>query len=150
MLPVEYRRGSYRITTDPNQIDVDAVHAYLTQSYWARGIPRETVAKSIRGSICFGLFDGPRQIGLGRVITDRATFAYLCDVYVLEGYRGRGLARWLMEVIVAHPELSGLRRFVLVTRSASGLYEKFGFTPLRRPEGYREIVRPHIYAPSGT
>ncbi len=150
MLPVEYRRGSYRITTDPNQIDVDAVHAYVTQSYWARGISRETVAKSIRGSICFGLFYGPRQIGLGRVITDRATFAYLCDVYVLEGYRGRGLARWLMEVIVAHPELSGLRRFVLVTRSASGLYEKFGFTPLRWPEGYMEIVRPDIYAPPDT
>jgi ribosomal protein S18 acetylase RimI-like enzyme len=150
MLAVEYRRDSYRITTDPNQIDVDAVHAYLTQSYWARGIPRETVAKSIRGSICFGLFDGPRQIGLARVITDRATFAYLCDVYVLEGYRGRGLARWLMEAIVAHPELTGLRRFVLVTRNASGLYEKFGFAPLRRPEGYMEIVRPDIYAPPDT
>ncbi len=150
MLHLESRRDPYCITTDPNRIDIDAVHAYLTQSYWARGIPRETVAKSIRGSICFGLFDGDRQIGLARVITDRATFAYLCDVYVLEEYRGRGLARWLMETIVAHPELAGLRRFVLVTQSANGLYEKFGFTPLKRPEGYMEIVRPHIYAPSGT
>ena len=92
MLHLESRRDPYCITTDPNRIDIDAVHAYLTQSYWARGIPRETVAKSIRGSICFGLFDGDVQIGLARVITDRATFAYLCDVYVLEEYRGLGLA----------------------------------------------------------
>ena len=92
MSHVEYRKGQYHITTDPNQIDVDAVHAYLSHSYWAKGIPREIVAKSIRHSLCFGLFDGARQIGLARIISDRATFAYLCDVYVLDDYRGRGLA----------------------------------------------------------
>lgn len=145
MSHVEYQKESYRITTDPNQIDVDAVHAYLTASYWAKGIPRETVAKSIRQSLSFGLFEGARQIGLARIISDRATFAYLCDVYVLEDYRGRGLARWLMESVVAHPDLMGLRRFVLVTRDAHGLYEKFGFTALKRPEGFMEIVQPDIY-----
>jgi GNAT superfamily N-acetyltransferase len=143
---VEYQKEPYRITTDPNQIDIDAVHAYLTASYWAKGIPLETVAKSIRQSLSFGLFDGARQIGLARIISDRATFAYLCDVYVLEDYRGRGLARWLMESVVAHPDLLGLRRFVLVTRDAHGLYQKFGFRPLERPEGFMEIVRPKIYA----
>ena len=146
MSHVEYRKQPYRITTDPDQIDIGAVHAYLTASYWAKGIPRETVAKSIRQSLSFGLFDGVRQIGLARIISDRATFAYLCDVYVLEDYRGRGLARWLMESVVAHPDLVGLRRFVLVTRDAHGLYEKFGFTSLERPEGFMEIVRPEIYA----
>jgi len=142
---IEYLKDSYRITTDPDQIDVDAVHGYLTQSYWARGIPRDTVAKSIRHSLCFSVFHGVRQVGLARVVTDRATFAYLCDVYVLEEHRGRGLARWLMEAVASHPELTGLRRFVLVTRDAHGLYERFGFTPLARPEGYMEIVRPDIY-----
>jgi ribosomal protein S18 acetylase RimI-like enzyme len=145
MSHVEYRQGPYWITTDPAQIDLDAVHAYLTESYWARGIPRELVARSIQNSMAFGLFDGDRQIGLARVITDRTTFAYLCDVYVLDEYRGRGLARWLMKSLMAHPDLQGLRRFVLVTRSAAGLYEKFGFKGLSDPDAFMEIVRPDIY-----
>jgi GNAT superfamily N-acetyltransferase len=112
---------------------------------WARGIPRETVAASIAASLCFGLFDGGAQIGFARVISDRATFAYLCDVYVLEGYRGRGLGKWLIEVVTSHPDLKRLRRFVLATRDAHSLYEKFGFTPLNKPEIFMEVFRPDIY-----
>src|SRR5215831_18802635 len=95
------------ISTDPAQMDVDAVHAYLTRSYWAEGIPRDVVAKSIEGSLCFGLFDGPQQIGFARVITDSSTFAYLCDVYVLEDYRGLGFGKKLMNAVCAHPDLQG-------------------------------------------
>jgi GNAT superfamily N-acetyltransferase len=136
------------ISTDPAQMDVDAVHAYLTRSYWAEGIPRETVAKSLEHSLCFGLFDGSRQIGFARVVTDRSTFAYLCDVYVLEDYRGRGLGKRLMKAVCAHPDLHGLRRFVLATRDAHGLYEPFGFTPLKDPSRHMEIARPGIYRKS--
>jgi GNAT superfamily N-acetyltransferase len=136
---------AFSISTDPAQMDVDAVHAYLTRSYWAEGIPRAVVAKSIEGSLCFGLFEGSRQIGFARVITDRATFAYLCDVYVLEEYRGRGLGKKLMKEVCAHPDLQGLRRFVLATRDAHGLYNQFEFTPLKYPSRYMEIARPGIY-----
>jgi GNAT superfamily N-acetyltransferase len=141
----ERTRDNFSISTDPARLDVQAMHEYLYKSYWAEGIPREVVAKSIEGSICFGLFDGSRQIGLARVITDKATFAYLCDVYVLEEYRGQGLSKWLMEAVCSHPELQSLRRFVLVTRDAHGLYEKFGFTRPRDPSRYMEIVRPETY-----
>jgi len=143
--PVRHERGGFVISTDPAAIDAHAVHAYLTQSYWSSGIPLDVVQRAIAGSLCFGLFEGDRQVGLARVITDRATFAYLCDVYVLEGYRGRGLGTWLIEAVVSHPALQGLRRVVLVTRDAHGIYAKFGFTPLKRPEGYMEIVRPDVY-----
>jgi len=142
---VEERFQQYRISTDPRSLDVDAIHAFLTRSYWAFGIPRATVAASIASSLCFGLFDGEAQIGFARVISDRATFAYLCDVYVLEDYRGRGLGKWLAEVVTSHPDLSGLRRFVLATRDAHGLYEKFGFTPLNKPEIFMEVFRPDVY-----
>jgi GNAT superfamily N-acetyltransferase len=117
----------------------------LTRSYWAYGITRETVASSIANSLCFGLFDGSAQIGFARVISDRATFAYLCDVYVSEDYRGRGLGKWLLEVVTSHPDLKRLRRFVLATRDAHGLYEKFGFTPLNKPEIFMEIFSPDVY-----
>jgi GNAT superfamily N-acetyltransferase len=140
-------QGAYRISTDVNAMDVDAIHAYLSRSYWAQGIPRDVVAKAIAGSLCFGIFENEQQVGFARVTTDRATFAYLCDVYVLEDHRGRGLATWLMEVVVAHPDLQGLRRFLLATRDAHGLYEKFGFVPLARPEIFMEINRPGIYRP---
>lgn len=126
-------------------MDLDAIHAYLSSSYWAQGIPRRIVANAMRGSLCFGLFDDDQQVGFARVVTDRATFAYLCDVYVLENHRGRGLATWLMEAVVNHPDLQGLRRFALATRDAHGLYEKFGFAPLARPEIFMEINRPEIY-----
>jgi GNAT superfamily N-acetyltransferase len=142
---MEARRGNFHISTHQSLLDIKGIHAYLSRSYWAEGIPIETVAKSIRESICFGLFDGSRQIGFARVITDKTTFAYLCDVYVLETHQGHGLGTWLMETVCSHPDLKDLRRFVLVTRDAHGLYKKFGFTELAVPARYMEIVRPDIY-----
>jgi len=135
----ERNSEEFVISTDPARLDVVAIHAYLTRSYWAAGIPKDVVAKSIEGSLCFGLYEGGRQIGLARVITDKATFAYLCDVYVLEGYRGRGLGKWLMSVVQSHPDLQGLRRFVLLTQDAHGLYQQFGFSQLKEPDRYMEI-----------
>ena len=142
----EQKRSGYRVSTDADAMDVDAIHAYLSTAYWSMGIPKDVVARAIAGSLCFGVFTHDQQVGFARVITDRATFAYLCDVYVLDDHRGRGLASWLMETIVAHPDLQGLRRFVLATRDAHGLYEKFGFASLARPEAYMEIYRPAIYS----
>jgi len=143
--PFELQRGTFSISTDPKRQDVSAIHAYLSQSYWAEGIPVDIVTKSVENSLCFGLFDGTRQIGLARVITDKATFAYLCDVYVLEKYRGLGLGKWLMEAVRAHPELQNLRQFVLITRDAHGLYEQFGFSSLNNPDRYMALVHRDIY-----
>ena len=145
MTHFERRRDTFWITTDPDKLDVDAIHAYLSRSYWSEGIPRDIVARALSFSLCFALFEGVLQIGLARVITDRTTFAYLCDVYVLEEYRGRGLGVWLMEAVCAHPDLQNLRRFSLVTRDAHSLYEKFGFTALKNPAGHMEIARPELY-----
>jgi GNAT superfamily N-acetyltransferase len=140
-------RGSLRLSTDAAEMDVDAIHAYLSgESYWARGVPRETVARAVRNSVCFGVFDGAAQVAFARVITDRATFGYLADVYVLEAYRGRGIAKWMMEAVDAHPELQGLRRWGLVTRDAHALYAGFGWTPLSRPERFMERTLPDPYA----
>jgi GNAT superfamily N-acetyltransferase len=142
---LDWQRDNYRITTDPQRFDVDAIHAYLTRSYWAEGIPKSLVARSLEGSLGFGLFAGERQIGFARIISDRATFAYLCDVYVLEQYRGQGLSKWLMEVVLSHPDLQGLRRFFLATRDAHGLYARYGFTPPGKPGNFMEISRPGLY-----
>ena len=142
---MERRRDTFRITTDLAAMDLDAIHAYLTRSYWSEGISKDLVARGMAGSLCFGLFDDSRQIGFARVITDRATYAYLCDVYVLEEYQGRGLGTWLMRELMTHPDLQGLRRFGLVTRDAHGLYEKLGFAPLANPSGHMEIARPGMY-----
>jgi GNAT superfamily N-acetyltransferase len=133
------------ISTDPTRIDVDAVHAYLTRAYWCEGISKDLVAKAIAGSLCFSLLDGGRQIGFARVVTDKATFAYLCDVYVLEEYAGQGLGKRLMQSVQSHADLQGLRRFVLVTRDAHGLYKQFGFEPLQHPTSYMEIHHSTIY-----
>jgi ribosomal protein S18 acetylase RimI-like enzyme len=141
----ERERGQFSISTDPSRIDVDAIHAYLSRSYWAEGIPMEIVARSVDNSLCFGLFESGRQIGLARVITDRATFAYLCDVYVLEECRDRGLGKWLMETVLQHPDLRNLRRFLLATRDAHGLYDRYGFKVLQNPDRYMEIRYPDIY-----
>ena len=145
MSAVENTRGPFRITTDPASMDLDAIHAYLSHSYWAEGIPKDLVRRAMAGSLCFGLFDGIRQIGFARMITDRATYAYLCDVYVLESYQRQGLGQWLMETVMAHPDLQGLRRMGLVTRDAHGLYARFGFGPLANSGGYMEIARPGLY-----
>ena len=141
----ERKQGAYRISTDPRRIDLEAVHAFLTRSYWANGIAKEIVARAISASLCFGLLKSNRQIGFARVVTDRATFGYLCDVYVLEEYRGQGLGKWLIEELLSHPDLQGLRRFILVTSDGHGLYKQFGFGPLEKPHGYMEIVRSDIY-----
>jgi len=143
--PIEVVRGDYVISTDRARIDVAAVHAFLSQSYWSPGIPLDVVQRGIAGALCFGVYHGREQIGFARVITDRATYAYLSDVYVLESHRGRGLAKWMMEVIMSHPELQGLRRFALSTRDAHGLYAQFGFTPVGNPERQMEIMRRTIY-----
>jgi GNAT superfamily N-acetyltransferase len=141
-------RDDFIVTCDPSRIDREAVHAFLSQSYWARGIGREVVDRSIDGSLCFALLERDQQVGFARVITDRATFAYLGDVHVLEGWRGRGLGRWLMDCVMAHPDLAGLRRWVLVTRDAHELYAPLGFKPLANPAGYMELHRPDIYGNS--
>jgi GNAT superfamily N-acetyltransferase len=143
---VEQVRGDYSLSTDTSRLDLMAVHAYLAASYWSPGLPMAVLERAVSGSLCFGLYFQKEQIGFARVITDRATFAYLCDVYVLEKHRGHGLSRWMMECIAEHASLQGLRRFVLVTRDAHGLYEKFGFQPLAKPEGYMELFRPNVYA----
>jgi GNAT superfamily N-acetyltransferase len=138
-MTTEWTRDGFTISTDPARIELDVVHGFLAASYWAAGIPREVVRRSIEHSLCFGLYHEGRQIGFARVITDRATFAYLGDVFVLEAYRGRGLARWLLEVIQAHPDLQGLRRWVLLTRDAHALYRQAGWTSLAAPDRYMEL-----------
>jgi ribosomal protein S18 acetylase RimI-like enzyme len=135
----------FTVTSDPAAVDVDAVHAYLRTSYWAEDIPRDLLARAIANSIPFSVHHGARQVGFARVITDRATFAYLADVYILEAYRGRGLARRLMDAVMAHPDLQGLRRFSLTTRDAAGLYRRYGFVPLAAPARHMEIVRSGMY-----
>ena len=135
---MEWNRGSFRISTDKAKLDRETIHGFLAKSYWARGIPREIVDRSIEGSLCFGLYDGDRLVGFARVITDRATFGYLADVFVLESHRGRGLATWFMESVMSHPDLRGIRRWMLVTRDAHGLYRKVGFTDLSAPERIME------------
>ncbi|HEV2238313.1 MAG TPA: GNAT family N-acetyltransferase [Ktedonobacterales bacterium] len=141
----EWHQGEYRITTDPARMNLDVIHGYLTASYWAAGIPRETVARSIAHSLPFGLFAGDRQIGFARVITDYATFAYIGDVFVLADYRRRGLAHWLLRVVVEHPALQGLRRWSLATRDAHALYQSVGFTPLSAPERWMERRDADVY-----
>jgi GNAT superfamily N-acetyltransferase len=128
------------VTTDRRRLDLDVIHGFLTRSYWARGIPRETVARSMEHSLCFGAFDGDRQVGFARVISDRATFAYVCDVFVLEPDRGRGVGKSLMAAIMAHPELQRLRRWTLFTRDAHGLYGQFGFGAPGHPERLMEVL----------
>jgi len=143
---IEHRRGDYRITTDRACLNLDMIHTFLTNSYWAKGIPREIVARSIEHSLCFGIYDGDgSQIGFARVVSDFATVAYLGDVFVLESHRGRGLSKWLMECITQHPALQNLRRWILLTRDAHELYSKYGFTPVKAPERYMELHRPNVY-----
>ncbi|MGA7160274.1 MAG: GNAT family N-acetyltransferase [Bacteroidota bacterium] len=144
----EYRRGKFSVSADPSKLDIEAIHDFLTHCYWSEGISKKTVARAIEHSLCFGLFEGNKQIGFARVISDRATYAYLCDVYVLETYRGKGLGTWLMSCVMKHPDLQGLRRFTLLTRDAHGLYQKFGFTAAKNPSRYMEIHNADIYKKS--
>jgi GNAT superfamily N-acetyltransferase len=140
-----WERSPYRISDDPEAVDIGVVHDFLAKSYWARGIPRETLARGIAHSLPFSLFLGDRQVGFARAVTDRATFAYLADVFVIEGERGRGLGQWLVATVLAHPELSGMRRWLLVTRDAHALYRKFGFADVADPSTLLTRHDPDIY-----
>src|SRR4030088_60663 len=143
---VEHRRGEYLISTDRARLELHVNHGFLTNSYWAKGIPREVVARSIEHSLCFGIYHATGvQVGFARVVSDFATVAYLGDVFVLETHRGRGLSKWLMECVMHHPALQNLRRWILLTRDAHGLYSQFGFTPIEMPERYMELHRPNVY-----
>ncbi len=155
---VEYRLDGFLVSTAREQLDLDVVQGFLTNCYWARGIPREVVERSIAHALCFGIYEEGRpfddgqdkhrktkQVGFARVISDFATIAYIGDVFVLESHRGFGLGKWLMECITKHPALQNLRRWILTTRDAHGLYSQFGFTPVKAPERFMELHRPDVY-----
>lgn len=145
-MPYESHHAGYLLSDDPARLDVDAIHAFLTTSYWAAGIPREVVARSVANSLCLGIYAPTgAQVGLIRVITDFTTFAYLCDVYVLEAHRGRGLSKAAMATLSTHPRLQNLRRQQLVTRDAQGLYAQFGFSVVGQPEMHMEKRDPDVY-----
>jgi GNAT superfamily N-acetyltransferase len=136
------RRGDFLVSTDPALLDLPLLHDFLAnRSYWAAGRPLEVVRRAVEGSLCFGLYEQGRQVGFARVVTDKATFAWLCDVFVLETYRGRGLSKWLIECVMGHPALQGLGRFLLGTRDAHGLYGRHGFRPLADPSRFMEVFR---------
>jgi len=145
-LPRQWTRNEFVISTDRSKLDLDLVHGYLAGSYWASGMPRPTLERAVENSLTFGIYRGDQQAGFARVITDLATYAYLSDVFVVEPYRGRGLSKWLIECILAHPDLQGLRRFALFTRDAQGLYERYGFAPVRGKSTYLERWEPNVYA----
>ena len=146
MIIMEVRHEEYLISTDKARLDVDSIQRFLAEeSYWAQERTIEQTKTAIENSICFGLYLGERQIGFARVVSDKATFAYVGDVYVINEFRGRGLSKWLMNVIVGHQELQGLRRWVLATRDAHGLYRQFDFAELRFPERWMEKTAPNAY-----
>lgn len=138
-------KDNYIISTDQDKLDIGFIHAFLSRSYWAEEIPVEIVTRAIKGSLCFGVYEKDRQIGFARMVTDKATFAYLADVFINEEHRGRGLSKWLVGTILAHPDMQGLRRVMLATRDAHGLYAQFGFTPVTNPERLMQIANPGIY-----
>lgn len=137
-------KENHSITTDKTKLDIDFIHNFLTRSYWAEGISKEIVSRSVDGSFCFGIFDGNEQIGFARMVTDCASFAYLADVFIDENYRGGGLSKWLLETIMSHPDLQGLRRIMMAIRDAHGLYNQFGFIPLNNPERWMQIPNPDM------
>jgi GNAT superfamily N-acetyltransferase len=143
-------RGAYEISTDPGRVDVATVHRFLsTEAYWSPGVPEEVVRRAIGGSVVFGLYRGRDQVGFTRVVTDKATFAWVCDVFVLPEHRGHGLGKWLMECVMGHPELQGLRRWMLATRDAHGLYRQYGFTDLHDATRFMERWDPEVYRRGG-
>jgi GNAT superfamily N-acetyltransferase len=138
----EWQRGQYTISTDKSRLDLNVIHGFLNESYWAAGRSIDTIRRSIENSVTFGVYDGDRQIGFARVITDYATFGWIADVFIVKEYQGRGLGKWLTEVIISHPELQGFRRWVLATKDAHELYRKVGFDELKRPERWMERLDP--------
>jgi ribosomal protein S18 acetylase RimI-like enzyme len=144
MTPIELPAG-YVISSDPALLNLEVIHGFIAQSYWAKAIPKPLVERMIQNSLCWGVYHRAAQVGFARVITDKATFAYLADVFILPEHRGRGLSKVLVETILAHPDLQGLRRWMLVTADAQGLYEPFGFRAVPHPERHMEIHRPGLY-----
>ena len=143
---MEIERNGFIVSTDRSRLDIDVIHSFLSrESYWAANRSRQSTEIAIENSICFGLYKNSDQIGFARVVTDKATFAYLGDVFIVGGYRGRGLSKWLMEAVISHPELQGLRRWVLATRDAHELYRKFGFDELRFPDRWMELAAADAY-----
>lgn len=142
----EESKNNFLISTDKSKLDLEVVHNYISkESYGFKGIPFETFKKSVDNSVCFGIYDKSKQVGFAKVITDKATFGYLCDVFILEEYRGRALSKWLMECILKHPELQGFRRWILLTRDAQELYKQFGFVQFHAPERCMELWFPDVY-----
>lgn len=143
---MQWQRGEFIISTERNRLQIETIQKFLSEeSYWARERTLEQTERAIENSLCFGVYAGENQIGFARVVTDFATFAYIGDVFVLEEYRGRGLSKWLMEIIISYPELQGLRRWILATRDAHSLYEKFGFGELKFPVRWMEKTAPNAY-----
>jgi len=139
---IETHKNNFTISTDPARLNLNAICDFLTRAYWAKGRPRERTERAFANSLVFGLYDGEKQIGLARVVSDYAVFAYLCDVFIHEDYRGHELGKWLIETVMNHPDLQGLRRWTLATRDAHGLYSQFGWEPLGNPDSWMEILRP--------
>ena len=146
MTETTWRNGEFEISTDPARVDRDMTHTFLTNdSYWAAGVPRDVFDRSVEGSMVFGIYRGEEQVGFARVVSDRATFAWIGDVFVRDEFRGQGLSKWLMETIVTHPDLHGLRRWMLATRDAHGLYKQYGFTELADPTRFMTRHDPDVY-----
>lgn len=141
--------ADYQISTDPDRLDRDMIFRFLSEdSYWCPGIPRSVVDRSIDHSLCFGVYQDGAQVGFARIVSDRATFALVADVFVLEAHRGKGLSKWLMHEVMEHPDLKGLRRLLLLTSDAHSLYKQFGFTEIGNPQRFMEVLRPDIYRQS--
>ena len=138
----ETHKDNFTISTDPTRLDIDAICDFLTRAYWASGRPRERTERALNNSLVFGLYDRDKQIGVARVVSDYAVFAYLCDVFVHEEYRAQGLGKWLIKTVTSHPDLQGLRRWILATRDAHDLYKQYGWHPLNNPNGWMEILNP--------
>ena len=146
---MEWKQGQFTVTDRREDLDVDLIHGFLREAYWSKEIPKSIVVKALNNSVCFGLYDGSKQVGFARAVTDRATFAYLADVFVVQAYRGRGLGKWLVACVLAYPEFHGLRRWLLATLDAHGLYQQNGFSALREPNRFMEIDDPDIYQRNG-
>ncbi len=139
---IETKKDNFTLSTDPKRLDLDAICDFLGQAYWANTRSRATIERSLKNSLVFGVYDGDSQVALARVVSDFATFAWLCDVFVHPDYRGQGISKWLMKEILAHPDLQGLRRWILASTTARGLYSKFGFSSLQNPERWMELFDP--------
>jgi GNAT superfamily N-acetyltransferase len=139
---IETHRDQFTISTDPARLDMDVIFDFFTRAYWTKGRPRERTERALANSLVFGVYEGRKQIGIARVVSDYSTFAYIDDVFIHEDHRANGLGKWLIEIVMSHPDLSGIRRWTLITRDAHELYKKYGFNSLANPNGWMEIIQP--------